>query len=339
MQQRSHELNPDPPAFTYLKDQYDHIYYASGLDRLDDKAMRVVLVYVPAPLDEARRLQVSTGIGYSKVIAHGYQAELPRIQQQLSARSYRMIRNMMERDPYTNDEFLLLPTENVTEIYDPKASLDALLRGETPGFSKLAVQKLSIAVDMFARNSIAQAGLGLYGSLQCHLRDSRSGDINDIDMLVDGCDSYTKIVGLAAGNLVRPETFPDFVATDAVKRAVAIRRGQLSQFRLPNHPDTVVDIRLLHTGHNWSLPRIGETRPQDITCEDALIVEASESLSIPARYVVRNSQGQDLSIVTTQYHHLGAAGIGDSVSFKGIPADEHTVMLSDPERHYIHTQI
>lgn len=329
----------DIAAFTYLKDQEGYIYYASGDNNLGADVIRSVLVYAPVPDGRATRYQLSSGTGYIKSVSHGYRSELPRMREELSPEGYSTIRGMLKKDSDSGDEFLALPVSRIAEVYSPKASLTELLAGDVDGYSQTAIAKLNEAVEAFISQSIELGRLGLYGGLQCHLTRVGNKEIDDIDMLVDGLDAYEGLVNLATGNVVRPETFPSFVAKNAIKRAVAIRRGQLSQFRLRGHPDTVVDARLLRTDQDRVdrpivIPARGTRR--SIALEGAEVISATESLSVPTRYDVRDRSGGNWSVVTNHYHHLGAAHTGDQVVVHGDTVDDGVIVLADPDRHHIY---
>jgi predicted nucleotidyltransferase len=315
-------------------------YYSSGNNSLESEAMRSVLVYTPASSAQVTRFQGSTDRGYIKTLSHGYHSELPRLAQELPPDRYAKIADMFQRDSFTGDEWLAVPSRHVTEVYKPKDALVGLLEGVTKEYSETSIDKLRSAVNVFSSQGIEVGRLGLYGGLQCGLTHVGNKEINDVDLLVDRLESYENVVELSKGNKVRPETFPAFIAGNAIKRAVAMRRGQLSQFRLVDYPDTVVDIRLLRVGNNSSgtlAIASQSTQPsKGIRLSNALIVGAAESLSVPARYEVQSAVGERWSVITNQYHHLGAASVGDQVSIRGGVVQRDTIMLTQPEHHHIY---
>jgi hypothetical protein len=82
---------------------------------------------------------------------------------------------------------------------------------------------------------------------------------------------------------------------------------------------------------------LADVSPQSaITLNRARIVNAQESLSVPARFVAQEENGKEWSIVTNQYHHLGAATEGDIVSVRGNAGDATAILLTSPESHHIY---
>lgn len=335
----THETTGDLTAFTYFKDADGFIYYASGDNNLNNETVRSVLVYAPGEGDAAVRYQPESDTQYVKSLSHGYQSELPRLQDTLSPEQYTKIADKFVQDSVSSDEFLAVPTSGITEVYDPKQAFGALLTGNHTMYSSEASKRVQEAAAAFESKGIASERLGLYGGLQCSLIHTDGKEINDIDLLVDGLDAYDAMIALAQNNVVRPETFPAFIANNAIKRSVAIRRGQLSQFRLTQHPDTVVDIRLVRTDHDDTRTaqqlaslHLGGT----IDLQTATVTHAHEALSTPARFEVQTTRGKQISVITNQYHHLGAAGVGDTVTLRGRATDQHTIALTDPNNHYIY---
>jgi len=329
----------DLTAFTYFKDVSGLIYYASGDNSLDNDTVRSVLVYAPTDDRNAARFQPESDTAYTKAVSHGYRSELPRLRESLSSEQYGIVADMFEQDAGTGDEFLAVPSQRIAEVYNPKAALQALAEGHNPAYSSEAADRAQEAIGIFERSGIQADRLGLYGGLQCSLVHTDGKEINDVDVLIDGLNAYDQAVDLARGNTVDPRTFPGFIASHAVKRAVAIRRGQLSQFRLPEHPDTTVDIRLVRTpedGHEVATMLTRPTLGEVVTITSATVVDAHESLSVPARYKLQTPEGQAWSVVTDQYHHLGAAGEGDVVSVYGRAASVGVIALTEPDRHHIY---
>jgi predicted nucleotidyltransferase len=325
------------PPFTYFKDSEDYIFYSGESYDLDKEYVRATLVYVPAPAQEADRYQPATKTTYIKFISHGYRSEMPRMMNGLSTRRYDYMTQFMNRDSITGDEFLSIPVSNICEVYNPKTSLNRILNEKTDELSDRSVDKVHAAINELQKVGIELGRLGLYGGLQCGLRQANSREINDIDILVDGCGAYAAVVNISSRNMVQPETFPRFVAENAVKRAVAMRRGQLSQFKLPDYTDTTVDIRLLRSQlSKYPEQTIGI---KTIILHDAKVIDASESLSLPANYNLADSKGQILSLHSKQYHHLGAATVGDTVSVRGYQVDKTQILLSRPDTHYIYCNV
>jgi predicted nucleotidyltransferase len=329
----------DLAAFTYFKDQAGFIFYSSGDNSLDNDAIRSVLVYSPTDNSSAARFQPSSETPYAKCLSHGYRSELPRLRDSLPPTQFGIVAAMFVCDSDTDDEFLAVPSERITEVYDPNNALLELVEGSNPVYSTDASDRVREAVGAFGHRGIHLGRLGLYGGLQCSLVHTDGKEINDIDLLVDGLGAYGDMVALATGNVVRPETFPSFITSHAIKRAVAMRRGQLSQFRLSQHPDTVVDARLVRTplDDRETAVLLSTLNPGNaVTLTGATVIDASESLSVPARFKVQDTDGKAWSVVTNQYHHLGAATNGDAVSVHGRMAGDSVLMLTDPDRHHIH---
>lgn len=335
--------NPEQTAylatFTYFKDTDGFIYYASGDNSLDNDAIRSVLVYTPSEDNSAVRYQPNSETSYAKNVSHGYQSELERLRESLPPEQYRTISAMFERNDENGDEFLAVQSSRVTEVYDPKAALQQLYNHESPAYSVDATEKVRETVKAFEGVGIELNRLGLYGGLQCSLVHTDGKEMLDVDLLVEGISAYDDVVGLSAGNIVHPETFPAFIATHPIKRAVAMRRGQLSQFRLPQHPDTVVDVRIVRAERDDQsvADLLSRLTPQSaITLTGAKVVDAKESLSIPACFKVQDTNGKIWSVITNQYHHLGAATKGDLVSVHGRIGDADTILLTDPVADYIY---
>lgn len=330
----------DITAFTYFKDEDGFIYYASGEDCLLEEKVRSILVYAPVTGGGAVRYQPHSDTSYAKCVSHGYSSEEARLREVLTPDQHRKITALFSHDEVSGDEFLAVPTRKIVEVYNPGTALSKLLEGDERVYSTRSVEKVRIVVNILANAGIASSRLGLYGGMQCSLVHADGREINDIDILVRGVGAYGAVVDLAKGNVVRPETFPDFVASNTIKRAVAVRRGQLSQFRLPDYPDTVVDIRLVRAAEDSkkAVASLKEIAPmEELSLEGVIVVDASESLSVPACYVVQDASGRIWSVVTHHYHHLGAATRGDMVSICGVTVDASGVVaLTSPDRHYIY---
>lgn len=334
-------LQSTVPPFTYVEDSSGLIFYSHGIgDRLAGSPLRVTMVYHPAGYGAGRHYQHATGRHYVKFVCHGYSSETPRMKAQLPSATFETLSAMFQVDEVTGEQFLGLEASRIVRVYSPKDSLAELMQGKVPGFNRQSVAKLHEAVGAFVDRGIGLERLGLYGGLQCLLVREGLVAINDIDVLVEGLASYPTVVALCERNVVRPETFPAFVANDPVKKAVALRRGQLSQFRLASGSDTVVDIRITRVpGDPVSHPPItAETLAvgDQVELPDMLVTNAAESLSIPAGYVLQNKTGTEFTVSTPYYHSLGAAFEGDRVLVKGILIEGNAILLLDPDHHSIH---
>lgn len=73
-----------------------------------------------------------------------------------------------------------------------------------------------------------------------------------------------------------------------------------------------------------------------VTLDGVRVMDAHESLSVPARFIVQDLARRQWSVATNQYHHLGAAAKDDTVSVHGHLSDSDTITLTDPNSHYIY---
>jgi predicted nucleotidyltransferase len=295
------------------------------------------MVYYPSSAAANTRRQLTTGRACTKFVCHGYASEIPRMAAGLPKWVFDRLTEMMTVDASSGEQHLNLPNNEIVDTYNAKSSLQQLRRGLVPGFSRSATETLQEGLNAFHRAGIGEASLGLYGGLQCFLVQE-TGTLNDLDVLVEGLDAYEAIIALSNSNIVRPETFPAFVAQDPVKRAVAIRRGQLSQFRLASNPAIVVDIRIVRASSDQtSFPHLNQTMVAsgvELELTGARVIDASESLSLPAAYVV-DTPGGIVTISTRYYHSLGAATTGNRVNARGLLVNRGQLLLLDANSHFI----
>jgi predicted nucleotidyltransferase len=322
------------PAFTYFVDDQGYIYYSRGDNDLLADSVTAILVYIPVQSGSSNRYRPASGKSYIKYVVDGFTKELPNIRRDLSTRCVSLIEGKM-RQSATGDEFLSVPTANIVEVFKPQQALNDILAGQTSDLSENSVQKVRAAVKLLTDQGIASERLGLYGGLQCGLR-SPSGDINDIDILVEGCNAYPSIVRLASKMGINAASI---LTEIQLAPAARLRRRQLSAVFLPEYPDTIVDIKISYgtAGHQKLTTFLANAQViSDTGHIEAEVIDASHSLCLPAQYLIRKADGTEVWIATNRYIDTGAAAVGDTVRINGAMTSQGVIVLTDPLRHYIY---
>ena len=321
--------------FTYFKDTDGYIFYASGPEEQASETVRSILVYVPCAPKYATKVHPYSQTYYKKCLAHGYRSELLRLQEELDRSSYIKISNLCSSDTTTGEEFLIVPRSSIVEWYDSKEALRDILQDNRHIYPASVRSAVLATISLFNHAGIQTSRLGIYGGLQCGLIPTNGLSLNDVDVVVYGVDAYPIIVNLAKYNSTLQE-FTSFIAEDPIRRAEALRRGQLSQFRLPHQPHTPIDARIIRTDNDpkVSLPQAARDH-REITLRGARVTQASGSLSFPITYEVLDSDHKQWNVITNLYQHIGAATVDDIVELRGL-AYGSTILLSNPSKHYIY---
>jgi hypothetical protein len=325
------------PSFTYIEDVDGLIYYSTGLNSSTIQGfVDVILVYYP---DEGgnRLAKLHTQSRYSKYVCHGRTIELEEARCRLPPRTFSLVKPMFQHHIETHEQFLSLELTRIAHIYSPKESLVNLLANED------RTSRLSLALNgatwTLRRLGINPNRIGLYGGLQCGIRHPDIHKLHDLDILVEGLDAYEAIVRASDSNVVDVGLFPHRIANHPIERAVAIRRGQISQFKLIISPtdSVVVDLRIVRADldrNDFKSPTVGPPTFEEIVLLDAEVIDSRQGLSIPCCYTIR--AGTKHYIVGSRYyHHLGAAHVGDPVLVKGRLVSDHYIALNDPDTHYV----
>lgn len=223
----------------------------------------------------------------------------------------------------------LIPLAEVEEVLPQHRgcateSLDGLLR-----------RRALEAVKLLSGYGIPPDDIGLYGSSAVGLR-KRERDHGDLDLLVFGTQHYSAVVEACRGNRFDAGCVQLLFPHSRFELAATARRLELSQFRL--NDGFRVDVKVIALQGNSIWTPSGKALKQGIPSTVhgfGQVVRADESLSMPARYVVRGGTGRMISIETHLFHLLGAAGQDDFVEFSGWKLDGNIVYLSDPNRHGI----
>lgn len=314
--------------FTYFKDNRGCIFYCR--DVFED-GIGAVLVYYP----NDRGMSIQYEQRYTKQICHGYRYEREFITGLYPPDLYRYIDSLFYYDPKTGNETLKILFRNIIEVYSPHQSLKDIVAGKAIFRNPMIFRKVKAAIKQVS-SYVSVDHLGFYGGLQCNMV-KYDGSMHDIDFLVYGVQYYDAVTKLSRGNEVDQSLLSPLVRQNLVMSKAAIRKGQLSQFKLRAYSETVCDIRIIPSEDDSDYFRLVDEREQvqEIVLKNAVVTQASKSLSLHFSYTIKHL-GKTYELLGKCYHFLGAASVGDAVNIYGVLMKDGSIYLRDPAKHYVY---
>jgi len=291
-----------------------------------------VLIYFPDKAGE----RVQGTRRYTKIICHGLGYEKEYIHKMLPPSLFKTIASMYFYDKANSQQILLVPLENIIKIYHPQKSLTRILNGKLRFAQPDTTHKISIAVEQI-NESIPTKDLGLYGGLQSGMI-RRNGIMHDVDFLIYGTKHYSTIVRMSKGNEVDQRLLSPLIYSHPIRKAAAVRKGQLSQYQLRGYSETVCDARIIrrpqdkNTFQKYYTP--GE-RGVEVTLHGATVTDATESLCLFYAYRIIYKD-IEYNVIGKHYQFLGAATEGDIVNVKGMKMSNGSIFLLNSEAHYVY---
>lgn len=140
----------DSGSFTYFKDIHGYIYYLREI-REDEGGVEAVSVYYP---DQRGVRRQNGAYKYSKMVSHGLSYELAYMKKLLPVESFAKIMARRRHNEETGEEFLLVPFEEISEVYSPKAALQYILRGHLTELSQAAYDKITATISLLETQNI-----------------------------------------------------------------------------------------------------------------------------------------------------------------------------------------
>ena len=303
--------------FDYLEDLNRRFYRVIGNHHPQGR-VRVCLSYVPTSAKSEYRKE---GQNYLKVSDEmGYLFTRDNFPE------------LMYRNPFTEQQFIALPIQDIERVYSPRSVLEHITRSGTH-------PALNDFVSRLADYSINQTQIGIHGSVLLGLKEK----VHDYDIVIYGIDNFHTY----------KENFPQLKKTGFKPINEEEIRG-LAFSALRNHPVGLERMYaaklarsstvLLYKGFVFSIhfsyeEGEYESTPMQIGKSISLLtikgilLDDSKSYFAPYAYLIQ-VDSEIYQVIAYSFAYFSVASEGDKVEVSGTLRDNNLITIDEP-CHYI----